>query len=134
MSELSELLERVRKATGPDRKIDAAIARLFDLPICIEPDCLPDVMRRILARMDEGGDDPEVNAYTASIDAALALVERVLPGWSWSVGVNENHQFPQVVMARSHPTNKVVTVEGATPALAILAALMAALANAEPQG
>lgn len=59
MSDLAELLVRVKAATGPDREIDRAIERL---------EHGPDVI-------------PFTPAYTASIDAALALVERVLPGW-----------------------------------------------------
>ena len=35
------------------------------------------------------GHDMLVRHYTASIDAALALVERVLPGCEWSVGRDE---------------------------------------------
>lgn len=67
------------------------------------------------------------NALKGSLDAAISLVERVRSGWSWKVGVNENHQFPQVVMSRSYPTNKIVTVEAATPALALLIALLESL-------
>src|SRR5262245_50781771 len=66
---LSELLERVRKAKGPDRELDKALWRhlIFD------------------AELDKPGHDwmaqvgKTTPAYTASIDSALALVERLLP-------------------------------------------------------
>ena len=74
MSSLSELIERVENAVGPDRRIDPAICRIIDLPKCEYPDRLPDVMVRIINRVEAGGDDPEVPAYTGSLDAALTLL------------------------------------------------------------
>jgi hypothetical protein len=62
ISKLRELLDRVESATGHDPRLDHVINGLF-------PDC-------------------ELGApyYTGSIDAAVALCERVLPGWAWKVG------------------------------------------------
>lgn len=78
MSDLQQLLARVEGATGADRRLDGALCRAFDLPACFEPDCLPDVLERCVARVEGGGkDDTDVPRYTASMDAALALVERV---------------------------------------------------------
>jgi len=61
MTDLQGLLERVRTAKGPDGEIDYAIYRQL--------------------REYTG-----LQSYTASIDAALALTERVLPGWCWRIG------------------------------------------------
>lgn len=66
MTDLSELIERVEKATGPDRELDAAIAAHFDLPYGPRP---------------VGGSEWLSAHFTASVDAALELVERELPGW-----------------------------------------------------
>jgi hypothetical protein len=51
-------------ATGPSREIDAAI---YCALVWIDPPVRG------------------VPSYTASIDAALALVERLLPGWAFNV-------------------------------------------------
>lgn len=61
MSDLEALLARVEKATGPDREIDHEFDYLLWHPVQAlhNPDSAP--------------------AFTASIDAALALVEKVLP-------------------------------------------------------
>jgi len=66
MSDLTALLERVRSATGPNRELDGYIAILLNDPLS---------SFEILGR--RGWAYPE---YTASVDAALALVERMLPG------------------------------------------------------
>lgn len=58
---IEELIGRLERATGPDREIDDALRIAFGYP-------------------------PKPWDYTASIDAALALVERVLPGWFWRAG------------------------------------------------
>lgn len=58
--EIEALLERVKAATGPDRELDEAIRFYFDPVGSVYYS--------------------ESSAYTASIDAALALVERMLPG------------------------------------------------------
>jgi hypothetical protein len=55
------LIERLEKLTGPDREVDLMIAQV--------------VLGRSIG----------VARFTASIDAAVALVERVLPGWGYRV-------------------------------------------------
>lgn len=70
-------------------------------------------------------------AFTGSIDAALALVDRVLPGWSIQMWMSEGYKHPGVIMGRSYPTNLRVTIEADTLPLAITAALLQALI-AEP--
>jgi hypothetical protein len=87
-AKLNELLERVKAATGPDREIDGDLAEAFD----DAPSHLPrvtDVGRSWLwAEFVEpdSWETWEAPEYTASIDAALALVERVVPGWCWRIG------------------------------------------------
>jgi hypothetical protein len=85
MTDISELIERVRLATGSDRKLDVDI--LVATGWVLEKRG----MDRKTWLYDEGGrryDPGPYAAYglaprlTASIDAALALVERMRPG-SW---------------------------------------------------
>jgi len=87
-ADLQALIERVEEATGPDRELDV------DIAWAIEPDryrsaywngrlgkpgtTLPlklDGLERTSVRSN-------CPALTASVDAALALLGRVLPGWS----------------------------------------------------
>jgi hypothetical protein len=68
--ELRALLARVENATGPDREIDKALFAVFD----------PERANRMTYVQYEGYAPMwTAPAYTASLDAALALVERVLP-------------------------------------------------------
>lgn len=62
----------------------------------------------------------KVPSYTASIETAVALVERVLPGWKWRVSANQGEVFqrdPECGQDAFH----------ATPAIALLIATLKAL-------
>jgi len=61
--DLSALIERVEKCSGPDRQLDAVIA----LNIC---------------DLELEREISEIPHFTSSLDAALALVEEKLPGWT----------------------------------------------------
>jgi hypothetical protein len=85
---LAELIERLEKARGPDRHLDAAIALhvgapkaffesvgvSFDDGTVDGPDCFDDAI------WGGGGHSYEALRYTASIDAALTLVPA---GWGF---------------------------------------------------
>ena len=131
-----ELLAKVQAATGPDREIDAALALLAGEPqtffgqfgLSLDhfgevdgPECFRD------ARWAGGGHSYVAPTYTASLDAALALIERVLPRWSLRLSLSEGYRHPCVVMGRSYPTNKSVAVEHRSAPLAIIAAGLSAL-------
>lgn len=98
MGSYAELLARVKALTGPDREVDA---ELYNMLVCeagriafkvqdwsSEPGSrLPRYHDGWLAghsTTDKYADGLE--RYTGSIDAAIALVERVLPGWAWKFG------------------------------------------------
>lgn len=84
--DLSELLARVEAATEPDREIDCAIAVTVDGHFIDGKDFRG---RPIYCRRDPDGaitspgqgHDMLVRRYTASVDAALALVERAGDGY-----------------------------------------------------
>jgi hypothetical protein len=112
-ADLQELLARVEKAEGPDRELEV---RLHS----IDPAC--------------GRIPVSQTYYTASLDAALALVERVLPGSYVELsGPRKYLHIPTPVPNRwkayiatfNHDGDK--TGWAATPALALLAALLRAL-------
>lgn len=101
---IAELLERVEGATGPDRELDAAI------------EC---------ALASTWGSAINPRPYTASLDAALALVERVRPGWTWEGGRDPAKASWAYLYAKiDGPT---FSASAPTPALALLAALLRSL-------
>lgn len=95
MTDLSSLISRVEKATGPDRGLDAEISavlepHLFDAPGFTPERPIPsfryDPSENVI-RFDGGGimDVRFFPPVTSSIDAAVSLAERVLPGWGWGI-------------------------------------------------
>lgn len=87
-ADLNALLDLVRSATGPDREIDLALLHLwqpdhdalrtYDASYSVE---IRDGVFSVWKR--DGGYSASIPfpRLTASIDAALALTERLLPGW-----------------------------------------------------
>lgn len=151
-SDIAALIERIEAASGPGRELDAHISFLigdhkivsrssgwaiFEAPFeqgnwaaasgCKSYDDAISMLASFLS----------LPAYTTSIDAAVALVERMLPGQQWTLGQNIHHRYwlctlnvisgdPEGVtaMASSHAAP--------TPPLAVLAALLRALQHQEP--
>jgi len=139
MSDLTELLERVKAATGPDSELADAVWLAV----------IPGAQRvNKMAQWPEENPiweyfDPARNTYSrfipnilGSIDAALALTERMLPaanckgieydpsnGWCAYLSLNHvatGHWYKEAYSASSAP-------------LAILAALLSALIAQDPQ-
>lgn len=135
---LASLLARVEAATGPDRETDAAIWLHFT------PGATRWSTRVRHAKTGHEWDVDEtrdatgylvtVPDYTASLDAALALVERTLPSWMVSLLLSREHgrHFASVRNGSIINPDKIEgTGEATTPALALLAALLKAL-QAQP--
>jgi hypothetical protein len=107
---LIALRERVREAEGADRQLDKDVY--------------------ILALRAAGVTTPPfaywgmISQYTASIDAALALVERVLPGCGYSLEKDEGRFLASLEVSRCME-------EGKSHPLAILDALLSALIERE---
>ena len=105
MTDISELRERVEKATGPDRELDEALRVHFRYP-------------------------PKPWNYTASIDAALALVERVRPG-CWYVmakgRLTDAEPLYGCELLRGGTDEQLAISEGHTQPVAILSALLLSL-------
>lgn len=99
-SELEALLGRVMVATVPSFELSNAILD-------------------VLGRSYDSG-----THVTANVDAALALVERCLPGWIWEVsGGGDSAPFARLAKPRFGEIRHVA----ATVPLAVLAALLRAL-------
>lgn len=112
---LDGLIERVKAATGPDQELEA---ELFDALIGV--DALD------AKRWYGGGWEARV---TASIDAALALVERCLPGWGLEIGLPSGRAYGSCRLFPGDNRNKELTCfgKGQTAPLAIILALLTAM-------
>jgi hypothetical protein len=152
MTDLESLLARVEAAEGPDREIDALIcAALHVLPageVCppvaadtaVEWRAFEDGWVRLYATNGHVRDQHflgrHADPFTASLDAALALCERVLPGADVSLfTLRSKRPEARVVTDYDEATDEIYVWEdadGATPALALLAALLKALIAQAP--
>lgn len=136
MSNLQALLERVEAASGPDRDLDWTMAQAFD----------PDLAGRVLITYEgskaaciANGLWPKrkgacwrdalfsVPRYTASLDAAVGLVEKMLPGWTWGINGPDPELDGECVGSLWKSTANTIDGDGKTPALALIAALLKAL-------
>lgn len=118
MPDLSELLERVKAATGPDRELDAAIW----YALVEQPRPGNKIDRDMISRWPE---------YTSSLDAALALVLRASP-LKGPVELTVAGSA-QACLNSDDPCGLQVQAFGNTPPLALLAALLSALQKGEGQ-
>lgn len=119
----TDIVSRLEAATGPDRQIDVLVAMLFNPNSGLTYEDYGDGTFSFSS-------DAEVPAYTASLDASLALVGEKLPGWTWRAGNLMGSGGPQMQAFCILGASKTEHY-GATPALAVLLAIFRALkANA----
>lgn len=64
--------------------------------------------------------DP-IPRFTGCISTAMGLL---LPNWSATLSLGENHDWASVVLGRSYPTNKQIVKEAATIPLALIQAAL----------
>lgn len=100
---IDELIKRIEASTGPDREIDAALWSLWDSRP-LEECCGDGAIYKRCPDDPIAFDAPP--DYTSSLDAAVALVERLFPGrlreiieaaaseW-WSRPVFKVEEFPR---------------------------------------
>jgi hypothetical protein len=118
MSELAKLIERVEQATGPDRELDAAILKHLGGDPWAGRVRFPSGEGRWY---DGGSSD-----ITASIDAALALTDRLLPtGWCWKIAFEERRYT--FVLRNSDFLHQVAPAWVASSSLAPFAIILATL-------
>jgi hypothetical protein len=134
---LEALLERVTGLDGPDRETDVRVQAYFDGRV-IEWDtyrptgarCLISVNPRpphehFVAWIPGDPGYEQKPSLTASLDAVVALCERLLPGWFWDLRQHSDgicEAMLRLKDGRAHGSGY-----RPTPALALLAALLEAL-------
>ena len=118
-TDLTALRERVSGLSGPDREVDFTIGALWPDP--------PFNLTAATLRNRK----PPCPEFTTSLDAVLALVERVLPGWTADLylfgdgsGGPEANVYPK---DQPFPVERDVWGEGKTLAIALLLALLSAM-------
>ncbi|MDJ1632300.1 hypothetical protein [Rhizobium rhizogenes] len=100
MQKLEELIAALEKSVGPSRELDADITLSVipefsgwikhpnlknDSPSWMYGDLWPDHQQFHEWLMRKGAAlSVQAKPFTSSIDAAIALTERLLPGWSWT--------------------------------------------------
>lgn len=123
---LHALAELLAAATGPDRKLDGAIFVSTHEGYSLGQN--HDGGTVILNTNGARASLSAVLPYTDSIDAALALVGRLLPGWDWDIEKNQGvHYALLLMMPPPQDESGIFGADAPTTALAILRALVAAL-------
>ena len=126
MADLTALIERLEKADGPSRELDAAVCRYLvgspaDHWYGLHGDFITDGL---------------APAITASIDAAVALAERVLPGWVHEIiidgsgGIHRAICGPDRASHRNQPKLKM-GMSKANAAIALVSAVLQSLSAQE---
>lgn len=136
-SGLADLLARVEAAEGPDRELDFSLCVALDdqpewardkgaeLVVCSRGD-----WRGVEVRAGEFRSGLNAPAYTASLDAALALVDRALTAARVCMEHDASgYSAAEILAGRNHHTRHLGGAERADgeTALALLAALLRAL-------
>lgn len=137
---MTDLITRLTKLDAPDREVDALIVAELEPHIFDAPGFTP--IRPIPSfHIDPQGDAIRFDGggimclsyfprYTASVDAVIALAEKVLLGCKVGLLPNFYKDFPYagVIVEAGKPVDLVDAIidGGATPAIALLIALLRA--------
>jgi hypothetical protein len=130
---LADLLARVEGAEGADREIDADLEVALYQPKPWRPEChrAPNAGLCTVTVYVDGQSGKRTYGtsaarhLTGSVDEALALVERALPGWRWQI-MKPGTRFEAFVQQPAWSL-QFIDATGATPALALIAAMLRAL-------
>lgn len=132
------LAERVERAVAPDRLIDVEVCALLE--VCEPPDCNPTIHASIIEKVRAGGDDCEIERYTASLDACVNLINARLPHLHWDFGREPHKELVTFRAQLVRPSERYKAnarawhssmIGAATPSLALLAAILRACEDGE---
>lgn len=148
MTDLSSLISRVEKATGPDRELDARIWAYFAGVKYVSHNApygdvhgrtqveytVPPMRTRVVTNLPR---TPHAEPVTTSVDAAISLAERVLPGWGWGIthGSEKAEDVQGNVFPKAIPFPAHLDCYGyhAIPAIALVLATLRALQSKGPE-
>lgn len=130
------IIAKLESATGPDRELDGMIWKVVD-PSEFDRQCSFRGMKyagHVHTKAEKAAHIARAAgyyspAYTASLDAALALVGEKLPGWSVVLRIEHSEKFANLWAPGTDPNGGGVCFQSyaATPPLAVLLALFRAL-------
>lgn len=131
------LITRLSKLDAPDRGMDAEIEVAVRRIEAARSGLAEKYWANWQASPDGTVYDPHTRyssqPFTASVDAVIALAERVLPGWKWRVGRTELFPNGWAYVHKYDPSNcdradEAACADGtvANPAIALLIALLRA--------
>lgn len=130
---LRDLLVRVEAATVPDRELDGRIWCLMGGLTFYRWDGAGVVWKVADGTIRHSASE-RIPLFTTSIDATVALIERELPDWAWSVARAESQGSAAVWATGSFDeTLARVPLSNTPPALALIAAMLKALVAREEQ-
>lgn len=119
--QLLDLADTVEKLEGPSREVDAEIAKAIGW--CFVGEGHP--IGRVWYNPE--GRAATLPAFTRSLDAAMTLVPE---GWEWQIEAEETEMFfPPSPWTYRVDMGNLITVECVTPALALVAASLRAIAG-----
>lgn len=141
MADMQELIARLEAAEAGSRELDALVWLRFNRPEysggvkALEMRSWYDGRGHMILETDAGeevADDLGIGTYTTSLDAALALAERVLPGFTWRVQRHTSGMFDAALW--SDPDDNYVGYgRTPSPALSLCIAILKAKAQGEGQ-
>jgi len=128
-----EMAGRIEAADGPSRPLDAEIEQVMLEPKGVQTFLVDRGRQGDYWVEERGGEVRHAEPITASLDAAVAFVERALPGW--------RHGYQQEIDLSFFATLKrprseqwiggQIAGQAATPAMALVAAALRALQDAQ---
>jgi len=141
----ADIISRLERATGADRELDGAIYNLMPRDAGWIAFKVRDWSKPPGARLDRCHDGwlvgrhefdeyaEKLPRYTASLDAAIGLVERLAPEFCRSTGTRGNGAWQPGYWAECGPYRKPVDTTHASEPIALLLALFKALQAQEPK-
>lgn len=135
MSDLAKLEQMLVEAKGPDREIDRALLLACGILFLDEQGKLYRLDLEGGGRVYGGqGDGVIIWHVTASVDDALALVERVKPPWVGIIHLSIAGSGQASIESAGPCDSRWAQAFGETPALAICLALVRALIASKAEG
>lgn len=133
----ADLIDRLEKATGPSLVLDGEVWCAINGYEFVQWDGAGCVYKKPGTSGYQGISHElhrNIRPVTASLDEAVALAKRVLPGASWNTGAFPNIRAQIAVPVKTNFGSAIGLrgdATGATPAIALLIAILKALSSSD---